>query len=173
MGKDELYKQYKHFILELVSSVTSEGNSQNIIAQEERNRVSEIENKYMQTISELQRVKKIVSDQYKSVWESCRSNVGLRKPEAQRPAYTDINWHECVRLQEQAAKAIQEWFLKKTRQAIAEKQRILQQEKEKKVARALWAAEAERKRKEEAAALEAARGASLLEELKQKYRKNH
>ena len=172
MEKNELYNQYQKYISELVSSVSIEGNTQNAIAQEERNLVAEIENEYMQTISELQRAKQTISNQYRSIWESCTTNAGLRRPEDQRPSYTDANWRECVKKQEQAAKEIQEWFTRKTQQAFIEKQRKLQQEAERKAASALSAAEAERKRKEEEAAKEAARGASLLEEMKRKYRKN-
>lgn len=172
MEKNELYNQYQKYISELVSFVSTEGNTQNAISQKERNLVAEIENEYMQTISELQRAKQTISNQYRSIWESCTTNAGLRRPEAQRPSYTDTNWRECVRIQEQTAKEIQEWFTRKTQQAFVEKQRKLQQEAERKAASALSAAEAERKRKEEEAAMEAARGASLLEEMKRKYRKN-
>lgn len=172
LEKNELYNQYQKYISELVSFVSMEGNTQNAISQKERNLVAEIENEYMQTISELQRAKQTISNQYRSIWESCTTNAGLRRPEAQRSSYTDTNWRECVRVQEQAAKEIQEWFTRKTQQAFVEKQRKLQQEAERKAASALSAAEAERKRKEEEAAMEAARGASLLEEMKRKYRKN-
>ena len=172
LEKNELYNQYQKYISELVSFVSVEGNTQNAISQKERNLVAEIENEYMQTISELQRAKQTISNQYRSIWESCTNNAGLRRPEAQRSSYTDKNWRECVRIQEQAAKESQEWFTRKTQQAFAEKQRKLQQEAERKAASALSAAEAERKRKEEEAAMEAARGASLLEEMKRKYRKN-
>ena len=92
MEKNELYNQYQKYISELVSFVSTEGNTQNAIAQKERNLVSEIENEYMQTISELQRAKQAISNQYRSIWESCATNAGLRRPEAQRPSYTDSNW---------------------------------------------------------------------------------
>lgn len=172
MTKNELYNKYQQYLSELVSSVTNEGNSQNKIAQEERNFVAEIENEYMRTISELQQVKHTVSTQYTNVWESCTTNAGLRKPEAQRSAYTDAGWRECVSLQEQAAKEIQEWFALKTQQAIAEKQRKLQQEAERKAFNALLEAEAEKKRKEADTASKVAQGATLLEEMKRKFRKN-
>ena len=96
----------------------------------------------------------------------------MSRPEDQRPAYTDVNWRECVKIQERAAKEIQEWFSAKTQQAIAVKQRKMQLEAERRAASALSAAEAERKRKEEAAALEEARGALLLEEMKRRFRKD-
>lgn len=172
LREDELYKQYEQYVSELVHYLINEENCHSAIAQEERNIVAEIENEYMKSISELKRARQTVSSQYRSVWESCTGNTGLRRPEDQRPSYTDIEWNECVSLQEKAAKEIQKWFEEKRRQAVEEKQIKLQQEKEKKVVSALLAAEAERKRKEEAAALEAARGASLLEEMKQKFRKN-
>lgn len=172
MEKNELYNQYQKYISELVSFATIEGNTQNAIAQKERNLVAEIENEYMQTISELQRAKQTISNQYRSIWESCTTNTGLRRPKDQRSSYTDTNWRECVRIQEQAAKEIQECFTRKTQQAFVEKQRKLQQEAARKAASVLSAAEAERKRKEEEAAKEAVRGASLLEEMKRKYRKN-
>lgn len=169
---EELFKQYQRCLADLVSLTSSEDNSQNDIAQEERNTVAQIENEYLQISSELQRAKQTITNQYRSIWESCTSNAGLRRPEAQRPAYTDRSWRECVKVQEQAAKVIQEWFAVKTQQAVSERQRQLQQEAERRAASALSAAEAEKKRKEEAAALEEARGASLLEEMKRKFRRN-
>lgn len=173
MNKDELFNQYQSYIIDLVSSISAEGDSQNGIAQEERRTVAAIENEYMQTVAELQQAKQVVTNQYRSVWESCTSNTSLRRPEDQRPSYTDESWRECVRSQERAAKAIQEWFAAKTQEAVAEKQRKIQQEAARKSASALLAAEAERKRKEEADSLEEARGASLLEKMKRKYGRNH
>lgn len=172
MKKTELYKQYQKYISDLIFLTSSESVSQNSIAQEERNLVSEIENEYMQVIATLQTAKQTITNQYRSVWESCRTNAGLRRPEAQRPAYTGLNWKDCIRIQEQAAKGIQEWFELKKQQALVEKQRKLQLEASRRAASALSAAEAERKRKEETAALEEKRGALLLEEMKRKYRKN-
>lgn len=169
---EELFKQYQRCFADLVSLTSSEDNSQNDIAQEERNNVAQIENEYLRISSELQRARQAITNQYRSIWESCTSNAGLRRPEAQRPAYTDRSWRECVKVQEQAAKVIQEWFALKTQQAVAERQRQLQQEAERRAASALLVAEAEKKRKEEVAALEEARGASLLEEMKRKFRRN-
>lgn len=168
---EELYKQYQKCFANLVSLTLSEDDSQNDIAQEERNIVAQIENEYLQVSTDLQRAKQAIRKQYRSIWESCSSNAGLRRPEDQRPAFTDKSWRECVREQEQAAKVIQDWFTIKTQQAVAEKQKQLQQEKARRVASALSAAEAERKRKEEAAALEEAKAALFLEEMKQKFRR--
>lgn len=172
MEKDELFKQYQSYLSNLVLLASSEDNSQNCIAQEERNDVAKIEKEFFTTSTELQRAKQTVTDQYNSVWESCTTNAGLRRPRDQRPLHTDVDWVDCVKIQEQAAKEIQEWFSYKSHQAIAERQRKLQQEAEKRAANALSAAEAERKRKEEEAALEKARGALLLEEMKRRFRKN-
>lgn len=168
---EELYKQYQKCFANLVSLTLSEDDSQNDIAQEERNIVAQIENEYLQVSTELQSAKQAIRKQYRSIWESCSSNVGLRRSEDQRPAFTDKSWRECVREQEQAAKVIQDWFTIRTQKAVAEKQKQLQQEKARRVASALSAAEAERKRKEEAAALEEAKAASFLEEMKQKFRR--
>lgn len=171
MSMEELYKQYQKCFANLVSLTLSEDDSQNDIAQEERNIVAQIENEYLQVSTDLQRAKQAIRKQYRSIWESCSSNAGLRRPEDQRPAFTDKGWRECVREQEQAAKVIQDWFTIKTQQAVAEKQKQLQQEQARRAASALSAAEAERKRKEEAAALEEAMAASFLEEMKQKFRR--
>lgn len=172
MEKKELYDQYQNYISELVSFVSKEGNVQNTIAQGERNQVAKIENEYMKRMSVLQQIEQTISDQYRSIWESCSKNAGLRRPEAQRSSYTDVDVNECVRIQQRAAREIQDWFIREKKQALAEKKRKLQQEAERKAASALLAAEEKRKQKAEAEALEAARGASLLEEMKQKYRKN-
>lgn len=171
MRKEELYNQYEQYISEFLCSISDEEKYRNDVAQKERNLVSEIENEYMQTTSDLSHAKQTISAQYKSVRESCIVNAGLRRPEDQRPEYTDASWRECVRVQAQLAKEIQGWFSVKTQEAIAEKQRKMKLEAEKKAAEALEAAEAERKRKEEEAALEAAKGASLLEEMKKRFKK--
>lgn len=170
MKKDEIFKQYQKYISDLVRLIHSENNLWNNIAQEERNSVAEIENAYSQISLELQRAKQTVSNQYRSVRESCSLNAGLRKPEEQHSSYIDKDWKECIRIQEQAAKEIQNWIERKTQQAVDEKRKKLQQEEKRKASCALAAAEAERKRKEEAALLEAAQGVELLEQMKRKYR---
>lgn len=166
---EALFKQYQKCFADLIFLTSSEDNFQNDIAQEERNAVAQIENEYLQVSMDLQRTKQAIRKQYRSIWESCTTNAGLRRPEDQRPALTEKSWRECVREQEQAAKVIQDWFAVKTQQAVEEKQKQLQQEKARRAAIALSAAEAERKRKEEAAALEEARGVALLEEMKRKF----
>lgn len=171
LSMEELYKQYQKCFTELLSLTSSEDDSQNDIAQEERNAVAQIENEYLQVSTDFHRAKLAIRKQYRSIWESCAINAGLRRPEDQRPAYTEKSWRECVREQEQAVKVIGEWFAVKTQQAVAEKQKKLQQEEARRALRTLSAAKEERKRKEEAAALEEARGASLLEEMKRKFRR--
>lgn len=171
MSETEYFKKYQDFVSDLISLTSDEDDSQSGIAQEERNKVAQIENEYLQTISELRKARQIIDEQYRSIRESCSYNVGLRRPEAQRPSYTDEGWKECIKIQENEAKKIQQWFALKKQESVAEKQRQLQLEAKRRAARALSAAEAEKKRKEEAEALEKSRGASLLEELKRKYRK--
>ena len=172
MSKNEFFKKYQSYVSELISLTSAEDDSQSGIAQEERNKVAQTENAYLQTMSELRKARQIVDEQYRSIRESCSSYMGLRRPEAQRPSYTDEGWKECIKIQENEAKKIQQWFLLKKQESVAEKQRQLQLEAKQRAARALSATEAERKRKEEAEALEKTRRASLLEELKRKYRKN-
>lgn len=172
MSKNEFFKKYQSYVSELISLTSAEDDSQSGIAQEERNKVAQTENAYLQTMSELRKARQIVDEQYRSIRESCSSYMGFRRPEAQRPSYTDEGWKECIKIQENEAKKIQQWFLLKKQESVAEKQRQLQLEAKQRAARALSATEAERKRKEEAEALEKSRGASLLEELKRKYRKN-
>ena len=167
---EQLFNSYQKNILTLISLISSEDNSQGDISQEERKKVAEIENEYTKTALELQRIKKTIKSQYRSVRESCVSNTAMRIPEDQRPVFTNLSIRECIKIQEQIAKEIQEWFARKTQQAVAERQRKLQQEAARKQASALSAAEAERKRKEEAAALAEREGAALLEEMKRKYK---
>ena len=169
---NRLFENYQKYILTLIALTSSEDSSQSDISREERNKVAEIENEYLKTTSELQRIKQTINSQYRSVWESCSSNAGLRRPEGQHLALTNLSLQECIRIQEQAAKEIQKWFAIKTQQAVAERQRKLQREAAREQASVLSAAEAERKRREEAAALEEMKGASLLEEMKRKFRNN-
>ena len=81
MSMEELYKQYQKCFANLVSLTLSEDDSQNDIAQEERNIVAQIENEYLQVSTDLQRAKQAIRKQYRSIWESCSSNAGLRRPE--------------------------------------------------------------------------------------------
>lgn len=171
MNVEELFKQYQKCLADLASLTYSEDDSQKDISQEERNIVAQIENEYLQVSIDLQKAKQTIRKQYRNIWESCSTNAGLKRPEDQRPAFTDKSWKECVREQEQAAKAIQDYFTVKTQQAVAKKQKQLQQEQAKRAANILSAAEAERKRREEAAALEEAKAASFLEEMKSKFRR--
>lgn len=134
LSMEELFKQYQKCFADLVSLTSSEDNSQNDIAQEERNTVAQIENEYLQVSTDLQRAKQAVRKQYRSIWESCSTNAGLKRPEDQRPSFTDKSWRDCVREQEQVAKVIQDWFTVKTQQAVAERQRHLQQEAERRAA---------------------------------------
>lgn len=165
---NELYKQYQICVSRLITLLSSESASQDCISQEERNKIAKAEKEYSQAISELQKIKQAVDGQYRSVWESCTSIAGLRRPEAQRPMRTNATWKECVRSQEQIAKEIHILLEEKTQQAVMEKQRLQQIEEAKKAAAALSALEAEKKHKEEAAALEEAKGASLLTKIKEK-----
>ena len=167
---EQLFENYQKYILTLISLTSSENSSQSGISCKERNKVAEIENEYSKITSELDKTKQTIRSQYESVWESCTSNAGLQIPRDLHPISTNLSLQECIRIQEQATKEIQEWFTIKTQEAIAERQRKLQQEAARKQARAVSAAEAERKRKEEATTLEKMKGASLLEEMKRKFR---
>ena len=172
MDKDDLFKEYQEYMAELLSLALSEDISQNNIAQEERNNVAELESNYLNISSELKSARQTITNQYRSIWESCTTNVGLKRPVDQRPEYTETKWKDCIRIQEQVAKEIQKWFEVKTQQAIAERQKKIQQEAKRRAEIALSEAEAKRRRKEEAAALEEARGASLLEEMKRRFKNN-
>ena len=100
MSETEYFKKYQDFVSDLISLTSDEDDSQSGIAQEERNKVAQIENEYLQTISELRKARQIIDEQYRSIRESCSYNVGLRRPEAQRPSYTDEGWKECIKIQE-------------------------------------------------------------------------
>lgn len=164
------YESYLNCLIEIVEQLGNEAASQGTNAQNERNTVSEIENKYMQYSEELQQAKKIVQDQYGSVWESCTQHTGLKRPCDQRPAPTDLSWKEAVRIQEQAASKISDWFTLKSQQAVIDRQNKIREEAAKKAAIAAAQAEAARKRAEEEAQAERECGEALIEAMKRKHR---
>ena len=78
MSKNEFFKKYQSYVSELISLTSAEDDSQSGIAQEERNKVAQTENAYLQTMSELRKARQIVDEQYRSIRESCSSYMGLR-----------------------------------------------------------------------------------------------
>ena len=166
------YQAYLNCLIEIVERLGTEAASQGAIAQNERNTVSEIENKYMRYSEELQRAKKTIQDQYGSIWESCTQQAGLKRPRDQRPMPTNLSWKEAIRIQEKAAIKIREWFTLKAQQAFIDRQRKVQVEAAKKAALAATQAETARKRAEEAARTERERAEALIEAMKRKYRGN-
>lgn len=164
------YEKYSNCLVEIIDQLRSESLSQEKVAQSERNAVSTIENQYMAISDELQQAQKAVQEQYQSVWESCTRDAGIRRPRDQRPAATDLPWKEAVRIQEQAASAIRNWFSVRTQQAFIERQKKVREEAAKKAAMAMAQAENERRKAEEAARAEKERAEALVESLKRKYR---
>ena len=92
------YEKYSNCLVEIIDQLRSESLSQEKVAQSERNAVSTIENQYMAISDELQQAQRTVREQYQSVWESCTRNTGIRRPQDQRPAATDLPWKEAVRI---------------------------------------------------------------------------
>lgn len=63
MSKNEFFKKYQSYVSELISLTSAEDDSQSGIAQEERNKVAQTENAYLQTMSELRKARQIVDEQ--------------------------------------------------------------------------------------------------------------
>lgn len=164
------YEKYSNCLVKIIDQLDSESLSQEKVAQSERNAVSTIENQYMTIFDELQQAQKAVQEQYQSVWESCTRDAGIRRPQDQRPAATDLPWKETVRIQEQAASAIRNWFSLRTQQAFIERQKKIREEAVKKAAIAAAQAENEKRKAEEAARAEKERAEALIESMKRKYR---
>ena len=164
------YEKYLNCLVEIIDQLRSESLSQEKVAQSERNAVSTIEKQYMTISDELRQAQKAVQEQYQSVWESCTRDAGIRRPRDQRPTATDLPWKEAVRIQEQAASAIRNWFSMRTRQAFIERQKKVREEAAKKAAMAAAQAENEKRKAEEAARVEKERAEALVESLKRKYR---
>ena len=157
------YEKYSNCLVEIIDQLRSESLSQEKVAQSERNAVSTIENQYMAISDELQQAHRAVREQYQSVWESCTRNAGIRRPQDQRPAATDLPW-------KQAASSIRNWFSMQTQQAFIERQKKVREEAAKKAAMAAAQAENEKRKAEEAARAEKERAEALVESLKRKYR---
>lgn len=164
------YEKYSNCLVEIIDQLRSESLSQEKVAQSERNAVSTIENQYMAISDELQQAQRTVREQYQSVWESCTRNAGIRRPQDQRPTATDLPWKEAVRIQEQAASSIRNWFTTQTQQAFIERQKKVREEAAKKADMAAAQAENEKRKAEEAARAEKERAEALVESLKRKYR---
>lgn len=166
------YETYRNCLLAIVDQLGEEAISQGEISQNERDAVSEIENSFMQRSGELQEARSVVQKQYRSVWESCTQSVGLKRPRDQRPSPTNLPWKEAVRIQEQRAAEIRDWFAVKSQQAVVDRQKKAREEAAKRAAIAAAQAEEQRRREEEAARAEKRRAETLVEEMKRKYRKN-
>ena len=154
------YEKYSNCLVKIIDQLDSESLSQEKVAQSERNAVSTIENQYMTIFDELQQAQKAVQEQYQSVWESCTRDAGIRRPQDQRPAATDLPWKETVR----------NWFSLRTQQAFIERQKKIREEAVKKAAIAAAQAENEKRKAEEAARAEKERAEALIESMKRKYR---
>ena len=172
MNRSQVYDVYLENLMEMTDHLMKISATQNSIDQDERNAVSSIENEYMSLSDELQTAKKTVRDQYRSVLESCVSNAGLKRPTDQRPAKTDLNWKEAVRLQEQAASRIRDWITIKSKQAYEARQKKVREDQERKAAIAAAEAEAARRRAAEKEKQEQERAEALVEALKKKHRNN-
>lgn len=166
-----IYDNYLDSLIEIIDCIENGADSQNVIAQEERNNISVFEKKYMKAVEEIKKAKQTVQDQYISVWESCTETEGLQRPRDQRPVATNLKWIEAVKLQEQAASRIREWFEDKTRRAILEREKKLQEDAIIKAKKALEEAEKKRRMEKEAAEAEKKRAERLIEEMKQRHKK--
>lgn len=164
------YEMYSNSLVEIIDQLRHEALSQDQIAQSERNAVSTMERQYMSDSQELQQALQTIQEQYRSVWKSCTRNTGLKRPREQRPTPTNLSWKEAIRIQEQAACKIRNWFTWQTQQAFIERQKRIHEEAAQQAAIAAAQAEAEKKKAEEAARLEAQRAEALIEALKQKHR---
>lgn len=172
MEDSEIYQTYMECMIGIVNQVGAQEAAREAIAQKERDSTAEFENKYMQYAEELQRAKRTVQEQYASVWESCTRQMSLKRPRDQHPAATGLALKEAVRLQQQAASRIRDWFTVKAQRAAADRQRKAQAEAAKKAALDAAQAELARQKAEEAAREERERGEALIEAMKRKYRKN-
>ena len=173
MDAGAIYETYLQSLLSITEQIGKEEVSQDAIAQQERSSVAEIENRYMQISEELDAARQTVQKQYRSVWESCTQNAGLRRPQEQRPAATNLTWKEAVHIQEQAAFKIRDWFTLRTQEAFLERQRKVQAEEARRAAEEKAQAEAARRKKEEEARAEKERGEALIEAMKRKHRRDY
>ena len=170
MRFDPIYERYRDGLIDLITQLNEIEHSHKTIADEERNAVSEIENRFTAASEELQAAEETIRAQYKSVRTSCEGE-GIIRPREQRPAPTELSWREAVKQQEQVASQIREWFAEKTRKAVLEKEKKLREQAARDAAIAAVQAEAERRRAEEKAILERLRAEELVEELKRKHKK--
>lgn len=164
------YEKYTKYLLAITEQIQIESESKESIAKAERNTVSSVENQYNSVLKELNQALKMVRAQYQSVWESCTSNLGIKRPPDQRPLHTNLSWKEAVKIQEQEAAVIRSWFTKKSEEALLEHKKRVLEEKRKKIASETAQFEAEKKQREEEMQLEKRRAEELVERLKQKYK---
>jgi len=167
------YDKYLNCLVEIIEHISQEKKKQSEISQDERSKVSEKENEYMRRMDELKKAEVAVRQQYQSVWESCTNQSGLRRPMDQRPVETPLNWLEAVKIQEQFANKIRNWFNDITQRAIIERQKKIQEEQKRREELIAAKILEEKRRAEEVARLERERGEVLLEEMKRKYKKRH
>ncbi len=170
MEADSLYESYIKCLTEIVKQVGNAEASQERIAQEERSRVSEIDNNYLRFSQELIDALNTVRAQYQNVRESCAQIAGLKKPGDQRPGKTGLSWQDAVREQEKAASKIESWIQQVKKEAIVKRQKKVREEERAKAAFAATQAEAARREAEAAARKKKEEAKALIEAMKQKYR---
>lgn len=164
------YEKYLNCLIEVTNQLRNELLLQEKVTQNERNAISAIENKYMAISDELHHALKTVQEQYQSVRESYIQITGIKRPLDQRPSATNLSWKDAVRIQEQAATAIRNWFSTRSQQAFIERQRKVHEEALKQTAMALAQAENAKRKAEQAAQAEKERAEAFVESLKRKYR---
>ena len=171
MGKRELYLQYQKAVAMVAEVISKESADTSAILQHERQEISATEKHYSAENEQLENARRTMTEQYKSVLESCSSIAGIRRPSAQRPEGILIDWKAAVRKQEEAAKQVQEYLNSIIQKAQAERLRKLQEEQQRVEAERIAAAERLRMAEEERARQEIENGKTLLDMLRKKHKK--
>lgn len=139
--------------------------------QSKQSELSDIENRYVRSIEELQKVRQSILQQFRSVRESYTGFTGIPTPESYRPLETELDWKESIRNLEGGARSLSQWFSEKYRQAAQERRNAMIKQSEQEAVYAREQAERRRKEEEERKRREKEEAVLLLEEMKKKYRK--
>lgn len=170
MEYKDAYEQYRNALVEIVDKLRSAASSQGTLAQNERDVFSSIENEFKSMMDELENAEKIVRDQYRSVWEDCTKEDGIRAPMEQRPLSTDLDWKSAVQKQQQTAGEIRNWFAEKAEKATLERKRRLEEEERRRKAQENAVEEEARRRAQEAERKAEKDALELIERMKRQYR---
>ena len=172
MDPKDFYGDYLNCLKTIVSLIDKGEADQNQIEQNKRDTENDIDKKYNNLLSNIAQAKMSVRNQYKSVWESCTNMlVSFKKPQDQRPEATTLTWEAAIKIQDEKACVIRDWFSARRTQALIEKERLLREREEIKRKQELKEQIESQKKAEIEKQQRAEAAAAIIEQMKRRHKR--